>query len=468
MAVSKSSVRMDYWREYFRSADANIFEIIEGAIMLAASDCPKEFKARRDTIAQILYTCKLIKCSGCDREELALPVDNNEEYNDHHDHDHDHGDDGDEGVKYKSNLSDANVNYSKESSKVINCSRNNDDDDEYENDDDDDDDEHHHDVEANDHVSKYSYGDAEALTDEIEEESQTFNEVLRIKEIVDNSSDESSSVLCNSLRKLQLMAISVETLKATEIGKSVNVLRKHTSKDIRQIARKLIEVWKDMVDEWVDATNKATISENTPESINPSVLDEEEGLPSPPLEDLAFLDPHSMSLELNEFFDGMDDYGNLRKSNEFNKNGNNGRKPPVEKQNITKWAQQKPSNGSNMAPKPDVVKPSRPPVFDATPRRRTPNVDRKLQNLEKPTSPNGPVTPQQRKLMSSNEEIEKDKLEATKRKLQERYQQAEKAKKQRTIQVMELHDLPKQNVLTKNQHTRPGSNHNRNRMHGRF
>lgn len=47
------------------------------------------------------------------------------------------------------------------------------------------------------------------------------------------------------------------------------------------------------------------VSEATPESLNPSVLDEEvegeeeEGLPSPPLDDLAFFYPHS-SLELSE------------------------------------------------------------------------------------------------------------------------------------------------------------------------
>lgn len=86
-----------------------------------------------------------------------------------------------------------------------------------------------------------------------------------------------------------------------------------------------------MVDEWVKATTKVTgnssifsekyyiiclkffsiflkklrcfelaVSEATPESMNPSVLDEEEGLPSPPLDDLAFLNPHAMSLELSE------------------------------------------------------------------------------------------------------------------------------------------------------------------------
>ncbi|KAI7734843.1 hypothetical protein M8C21_025471, partial [Ambrosia artemisiifolia] len=317
MTVRKSGVQMDYWRDYFRSANANIFEIIEGAIMLAASDCPKEFKLRRDGIAQTFY------------------------------------------------------------------------------------------------------GDAEALTDEIEQESQTFGEVMRIKEIVDNSPDETKFIK--------------------------------------------FKVWKDMVAEWVSATEKMTVSENTPESMNPSVLDEEEGLPSPPLDDIAFLNPHSISLELSEkFFDDVDDFGNPRR----NENRNN-RKPPTDEQhNDTKWKQQKPLNGTTKVSKPTMVKP---PVVDSTPgRRMNLNTDCKLQNPEKPILPKRPAVPQQRKPMSLDGETEQDKLEATKRKLQERYQQAENVKRQRTIQVMELHDLPKQDFAVKNQHTKPGHNHYRHWANGRF
>ncbi|KAI3782577.1 hypothetical protein L2E82_12628 [Cichorium intybus] len=78
MAVSKSAARMYYWREYFGSANANIFEIIEGAIMMDTSDYPKEFRIRRDGIAQNLFSCRLIKCFGCDKKELALPVDDDD------------------------------------------------------------------------------------------------------------------------------------------------------------------------------------------------------------------------------------------------------------------------------------------------------------------------------------------------------------------------------------------------------
>lgn len=406
MAASKSAARMDYWREYFKSSNGDIFETIEKAIIVAASDYSKEFRIRRDGIAQTLFSCKLIKCSGCDNVELGFPEDDEHE--------------------------DLNV--------------------------------------GNHQINNYDYGVAEALTDEIEEESQMFGEVMRIKEIVDNNQDESESVLYNSLRKLQLMNLSVETLKATEIGKSVNVLRKHASKDVRDIAKTLIDEWKEMVDEWVVAIEKpAVVSEATPESLNPSVLDEEEeGLPSPPLDDLAFFYPNT-SLELSEFFDGMDEYGNPGNGMGFNKTRNDVR---TEKQNVTKPKQQKPSNPTTVhkseaksedlmkmkKKQPTFVKPVKPSVPESTSGRRVkPNPERKLQTV--------PKRPQQNN-QRATEATAQDKFETAKRKLQERYQQAENAKRQRTIQVMELRDLPKPKngfPVRNHQSVRPGSNHNRHR-----
>nr|GEY05720.1 probable mediator of RNA polymerase II transcription subunit 26b [Tanacetum cinerariifolium] len=407
MAALKSGSKMlDYWREYFRSSNGDIFETIEKAIMVAASDYPKEFRIRRDCIAQTLFNCKLIKCIGCDKVEFGV-IGNDDQHEQHDDVEVYNGD-GD----------------------------------------------HHQ-------VSDYNYGVVEALTDEIEEESLMFGEVMRIKEIVDKHQDESESVLYNSLRKLQLMALSVETLKATAIGKSVNLLRKHSSKDVRDIAKTLIESWKNMVDEWVMATKETVVSEATPESLNPSVLDEEEeGLPSPPLDDLAFFYPH-VSLELSDqFFDGMDEYGNPGNNGEFNKN-----------QNLPNLNQQKPSNVPTMVHKnepdsdlskvkkkqPTVVKPVKPSVPESGSKRVKPSTERKLQNV--------PKRPQQINERVSGEVSGLDKFEAAKRKLQERYQQAENAKKQRTIQVMELHDLPKAKGLPvrNHQNSRPGSNHNRHR-----
>ncbi|KAK4345909.1 hypothetical protein RND71_036085 [Anisodus tanguticus] len=436
---------LDKWRNYFRTANSDIFDIIEHAVMVAAVDCPKEFKLRRDRIAEMLFTCKFTMCFGCEKVELALPIVANDE---------------------EKNKTKNEFGVSKESKANSSI-------------------DHHGELNVN-QVSNYSYGEAEALTEEIEEETQTFGEVMRIKDIIDNSQAESGE-LFECLRRLQLMALSVETLKATEIGKSVNSLRKHNSKDTRHLSRTLIEDWKVLVDEWVNATAAFTGNESTPESMKASVVDqEEEGLPSPPLDDLAFFSAQTTGIELSQFFDGMDDDGNPRNSGEFNENRGNGRKPSLDK----------PRNSFDAAPKErkveqqkkqeavikkqtTVVKPNKPSGGVSGPGRPIkPALEQKLkinetnfqQKSDKSTIQKRPLPSQQNKLRRSDEDAVQVKLEATKRKLQERYQEAENAKRQRTIQVMELHDIPKkgpnQVVGLKNPHMRP-SNNNRHWANGR-
>ncbi|EYU18603.1 hypothetical protein MIMGU_mgv1a006753mg [Erythranthe guttata] len=427
--ANASVASLDKWREYFRSANSNIFGIIEHAIMVAASDCPYDFKLKRDRIAEMLFACKMTKCFGCDRIELAVPngvvLEKSEDDNTREGDDDDDVDDDVDGREM-------NVN----------------------------------------HVSNYSYGDAEALTDEIEEESQLFGEVLRIKEIVDNYEDESDSTLFESLRRLQLMPFSVETLKATEIGKSVNGLRRHGLKDIRDLARRLIEDWKVMVDSWVNAT--AAIAAIATESVKTSTVEEEEeGLPSPPLDEGAFFATPS-SMELSQFFDGMDEDGNPQNNGELNKNRGSGRNPNLVKTDARrsslderkerKIVEEKKAPEA-MLKRQQCPPPSRtnrpPPSSESGPGRPKPAA------IKPQANNNGaiqrkPMPTQQEKLNSNNEPSVRMKLEAAKRKLQERYQEAENAKKQRTIQVVELRDLPKQNFGQRNQHMRP-ANQNRNR-----
>ncbi|KAG5552655.1 hypothetical protein RHGRI_010675 [Rhododendron griersonianum] len=491
---------LDDWRDYFRTSTSDIFDIIEHAIMVAASDCPQEFRIRRDRIAEKLFSCKLAKCVVCDNVELSVPAG---------------GDGGGEvgGGCCKIVKFEEGGGGGSKGSKVNSCR-----DDQV--------------VEMNVMMnSNYSFGEAEALTDEIEEESQIVGEVLRIKEILDNCQDESDSVLFDSLRRLQLMVLSVDSLKsvhtylalfmpqATEIGKSVNALRKHSSKEIRHLARTLIEFWKDMVDEWVNATAAIGGTEGTPESVNPSVVDDEEGLPSPPLDEGAFFATNT-TMELSQkffyfsvsqlclpkFFDGMDDDGNPRNSGEFNKNRENGRKPPREDRNIPK---QKPREthapvidkmGDEMRPalkkQGAVAKPSKPSSnTESGPGRPTKavHVERKVSNGTKFQEKSDKATIIQKPLAVQQDKCLDDtaRLEAAKRRLHERYQQAENgpgiletklfystfmfsiahpnlnvAKRQRTIQVMELHDLPKQGLGShRNANMRPG-NHNRHWANG--
>jgi len=167
-----SSSGLDYWRDYFRTSNSGIFDIIEHAIMVAASDCPKELRVKRGRIAELLFSCRLSRCLGCDRVELAAS---------RVDDDQDDDDDDDEGFKIKRSEFDEHGGVASKGSKVNSTSGNND----------------HGEVGGdmemnNEHPpeSNFSYGDAEALTDEIEEEREIVGEVLRIKEILQSSQDE--------------------------------------------------------------------------------------------------------------------------------------------------------------------------------------------------------------------------------------------------------------------------------------
>lgn len=289
----KASGSLDSWREYFRRrGDSDIFGIIDHAIMVAATDCPNKFKSRRDKIAELLFSCRVNRCVGCDHLELSVPGD--DEAN--------RGTTGNGGGGTAVDEDYEVAGGSKESK--ANSSRG----------------------DNNQIVSNYTFDEAEALSDEIEEFSVVSKEVARIKEILLNKEDEPNSVLLDSLRHLKLMSLNVDILKSTEIGKAVNGLRKHSSDKIRQLAKTLIAEWKELVDQWVNTTKEITGAEGTPESANPSVLDEEEAFPSLPY-DVDIFTPEPNGFEISHFFDSLDFDGNPRNSEEHNTSREHERRP---------------------------------------------------------------------------------------------------------------------------------------------
>ncbi|KAH0458650.1 hypothetical protein IEQ34_011464 [Dendrobium chrysotoxum] len=107
------------------------------------------------------------------------------------------------------------------------------------------------------------------------ENDQIVGELMKIKTILSNNQlYESDSILYESLRSLQLMQLSVETLKATEIGRTVNALRKHNCSHIQKLVRTLIKGWKVLVDEWakpIAATSENNITDSISKLNEPSV-----------------------------------------------------------------------------------------------------------------------------------------------------------------------------------------------------
>lgn len=455
--MSRQSGSTDYWRKFFDTANGDIFEVIHAAITVAVEDCPKEFKTRRDEIAEKLFTCRLPRCLGCDGVEVKVDDDEGDDVK---------GSSGD-GKENNNNHNNNNNNNNKGSysTNVLTPS----------------------DLNGN-QVSCISYNEAEALTDIIEEERLIIEDVFRIKEVLLNSEDVSSSVLFDSLRRLELMDVTMQTLQTTSIGTAVSALRKHPRKEIAKLARNLVKSWKTLISEWIAATEAAKVSNDSPDSVKPSLTDEEEcGLASPPLDEGLFFAsdafaPEATSMEFSKFFDGLDDDGNLDGWRNDDGNAQNVvSEPRVVQRENSSVQNRKPQypREQTVLPKDKhepVIRQIKPSDSDLGCRKPLKGgFEQKVNNEVKFQEKLNPTRTQKKAAQGEPDKSRAtgnpldQKLENAKRKLHQGYQQAENAKKQRTIQVMDLQDIPKQSFgnNSKNSQTRPGSHNNRHWANGR-
>ncbi|XP_056171471.1 probable mediator of RNA polymerase II transcription subunit 26b [Syzygium oleosum] len=177
---------IDVWREFFRTTGTDVFEFIDKAITIAALDWPEDFPLRRGRIAERLLSRETTREGG----DCAA----------------------------SSRESKANRGQGNAASNAVSI--------------------------------EYRHGEAEAFSGHIKDTSQVVCEVLRIKQVLDNSRHESDSVLLESLRRLRSMTITLDTLKKTKIGISVNNLRRNRgSNQIAQLAHDITMGWKAMVKE---------------------------------------------------------------------------------------------------------------------------------------------------------------------------------------------------------------------------
>ncbi|KAI6673677.1 hypothetical protein NL676_001583 [Syzygium grande] len=177
---------IDVWREFFRTTGTDVFDFIDKAITIARLDLPEDFLLQRGRIAERLLSRETTREGG----DCAA----------------------------SSRESRANSGQGNAASNVVSI--------------------------------EYRHGEAEAiLSDHIKDTSQVVCEVLRIKQVLDSSRHESDSVLLESLRRLGSMTITLDTLKKTKIGISVNSLRRNCgSKQIAQLADNITMGWKAMVE----------------------------------------------------------------------------------------------------------------------------------------------------------------------------------------------------------------------------
>ncbi|KAG6595110.1 putative mediator of RNA polymerase II transcription subunit 26c, partial [Cucurbita argyrosperma subsp. sororia] len=206
--------------------------------------------------------------------------------------------------------------------------------------------------------------------------------VLEIKEQLEIP-HQPEDALVDLLQNLADMDITFQALKETDIGRHVNRLRKHSSNDVRRLVKHLVRKWKDIVDEWVRLNQPGE---------QPASL-------------IADGDSPQQKLPQNGY--------HLVPDFAYSPNPHNGSSG---------------SDRNNSEPE---------PKGKPMPRRDAP---------PKPAQPasTSSLTPQNKhKEQQKEANFDSQKLASARKRLQENYKEAENAKRQRTIQVMDIHDLPK-------------------------
>ncbi|XP_019199841.1 PREDICTED: probable mediator of RNA polymerase II transcription subunit 26c isoform X2 [Ipomoea nil] len=206
--------------------------------------------------------------------------------------------------------------------------------------------------------------------------------ILEIKEQLEDPEQSEDSVV-ELLQSLADMDITFQALKETDIGRHVNRLRKHPSNEVRRLVKQLVRKWKETVDKWVKL--------NQSEQTSPNLID------------------------------GDSPQQNLLKNQQ---NGH----PQVPDFGYSP----NPQNGSSCSDRNNSDPEQKP---KSVPRNEAP--PRSLQSAPKPASAPPPSRPPREST------IDMEKLNSARRRLQENYQEAQNAKKQRTVQVMDIHEIPK-------------------------
>ncbi|KAJ4883136.1 putative mediator of RNA polymerase II transcription subunit 26c [Raphanus sativus] len=206
--------------------------------------------------------------------------------------------------------------------------------------------------------------------------------ILDIKEKLEEP-DLTEEALVELLQNLEDMEITFQALQETDIGRHVNrVLRKHPSNEVRRLAKQLVKKWKETVDEWVKFNQSSD------------------------------LQPPSLTADEDS--------------------------PPQQRANHNSNRQQVPDFGYSPAPQ--------------TTQNGYSSSSKHCNVTEPERRPTRPVAPPPAKLSRpspSQQPIQREKehkdidFDSARKRLKQNYKQAENAKKQRTIQVMDIHEIPK-------------------------
>ncbi|KAM6590663.1 hypothetical protein CsatA_013268 [Cannabis sativa] len=212
--------------------------------------------------------------------------------------------------------------------------------------------------------------------------------IIEIKELLEHPGQSEDS-LVGLLQGLADMDITFQALRETDIGRHVNRLRKHSSSEVRRLVKQLVRKWKDIVDEWVKLNNPGEHASAIMDGDSPPQRIPQNGHHQVP--DFAYSpNPH---------------------------NGSSGSE----------------RNNSEPERKPKAV----------PPRREAPSKPITSSALHSDSALQNRQRREQREKEQREMNFDAAKLASARKRLQANYKEAENAKKQRTIQVMDIHELPK-------------------------
>ncbi|CAA6660543.1 unnamed protein product [Spirodela intermedia] len=222
----RSGMDLDDFNAVMRRLDVDLWTLIDTAISVAARDHGKELRSRRDGIVEQLYAPVVPAKSG-EKERIQS-----------------------RGADEKGKL--PNEERTQRGSPPVTPSPDSEEDYEEEADE-----EEEEEAEAEEEDDRDRMRNGRPAEDE-------ESKILAIKEHLDDPDQQSEDSLIQMLQTLADMDIQFKALKATDIGRQVNGLRKHSSTEVRRLVKHLVRKWKDMVDDWV--------KKNSLETAHPSVI----------------------------------------------------------------------------------------------------------------------------------------------------------------------------------------------------
>ncbi|XP_021316312.1 probable mediator of RNA polymerase II transcription subunit 26c isoform X2 [Sorghum bicolor] len=223
------------------------------------------------------------------------------------------------------------------------------------------------------------------------------SKIVAIRDFLDDP-NQPEDELVRLLQSLADMDVTYSALQETDIGRQVNGLRKHSSAEVRRLVKQLIRKWKEIVDEWVRLHNSGSDGSATVMT---------DGDSPDKIQGRSHQSPRVSGFQYSPSPQRQNGSASERAINGFDSTMDAKRRAsPVPAHHNSKQM----NNNHNSA-----TTTSSAPAF----------------SVQK-------VTREQRQSL-----LDLDKLDSARKRLQENYQEAQNAKKQRTIQVMDINDIPK-------------------------